>query len=510
MRLSFKSKSDKIKKEIIGNRLIYFVLFLILVLSLFVRVYRTEDLLRFYYDQGRDALVVWRLFNEGKLFLVGPVTGLAGIFLGPFYYYLIAPFYLIGGGSPVGPAVFLAVASTLAVLMLYILGWKFHSRAAGIIAAAIGAFSYYLILASRWLANPTPLLLVSLLLLWSMWEIANGAGKKWWLVVALAAGLSLQFEAANAVFFLPMILIFAVWQRKRLPGKMMLLISLGVFFLTLLPQIAFNFRHENILFNNFRKVLFEEQSFTISFWEVLPERLNFFWSVFHSKINPGWRTFSVIFFLISATAILTERRKLWKNHSLPILTLFILTPALGLLVFQGNYGNIYDYYLTGVYLPFVLLFSIGLSEVRKRAGGVFVVLFFFAVFLFENGVLTKNYLIAGVDGPTHISLGNQLQAVDWVFEDAKGRGNFNVDVYVPPVIPHAYDYLFLWQGKSRCGGNLCGLKQDEQLSILYTLYEQDPPHPERLEAWLERQKGIGEVEEEESFGGITVQRRKRI
>ena len=77
------------------------------IVALFVRIYRTEALLRFYFDQGRDALVIWRLLHEGKFFLIGPVTGLDGIFLGPFYYYLIAPLYLLGGGSPVAPAVFL-------------------------------------------------------------------------------------------------------------------------------------------------------------------------------------------------------------------------------------------------------------------------------------------------------------------------------------------------------------------------------------------------------------------
>jgi hypothetical protein len=46
--------------------------------------------------------------------------------------------------------------------------------------------------------------------------------------------------------------------------------------------------------------------------------------------------------------------------------------------------------------------------------------------------------------------------------------------------------------------------------LLYTLYEVDNPHPERLDAWLERQKGIGKVEEQSVFGGITAQRRTRI
>ena len=107
-------------------------------------------------------------------------------------------------------------------------------------------------------------------------------------------------------------------------------------------------------------------------------------------------------------------------------------------------------------------------------------------------------------------MGNELQAVNWVFENSKERGVFNIDVYVPPVIPYSYDYLFLWQGTRRCGDNLCGLLWDEQTPLLYTLYEVDPPHPWRLEAWLDRQEGIGVVEEEVSFGGIIVQRRSRI
>src|SRR4030043_814216 len=103
------------------NLLTLNLLILIIAGALFVRVYRINDLLGFYYDQGRDALVIWRLWHEGKFFLIGPITGLAGIFLGPFYYYLLAPLYLIGGGNPVYPAVFLAFLSTLAIFVIYLL-----------------------------------------------------------------------------------------------------------------------------------------------------------------------------------------------------------------------------------------------------------------------------------------------------------------------------------------------------------------------------------------------------
>ena len=39
-------------------------------LGFFVRIYRLDQLIGFYFDQGRDALVIWRLWHEGKLFLI--------------------------------------------------------------------------------------------------------------------------------------------------------------------------------------------------------------------------------------------------------------------------------------------------------------------------------------------------------------------------------------------------------------------------------------------------------
>jgi hypothetical protein len=157
----------------------------------------------------------------------------------------------------------------------------------------------------------------------------------------------------------------------------------------------------------------------------------------------------------------------------------------------------------------ILFFSVGIGLLLKEKLGKIVVGLFLISFLIVNGQLVVEYLTDKVDEPTHITLGNELQAVNWIINDSRAKKEFNVDVYVPPVIPHSYDYLFLWQGTKRCGASLCGLVE-RQVDTLYTLYEVDPPHPWRLETWQERQARIGKVEEETSFGGITVQRRQRI
>ena len=135
------------KKEITSHKLIYIILVIILLTSFFVRVYRTTDLMGFYYDQGRDALVVWHFWHQGDIFLVGPVTGLAGIFLGPLYYLFVSPFYLIGGGNPAYPAIFLSFLSTLGIFFLYLLGWKMQNRTTGVIVSTVAGFSYYLVIA---------------------------------------------------------------------------------------------------------------------------------------------------------------------------------------------------------------------------------------------------------------------------------------------------------------------------------------------------------------------------
>ena len=71
-------------KEIKENKIIYLLLLVILLASAFFRLYRVEALLGFHYDQGRDALKVQEILALKDFPAIGPTTGIAGLFLGPF------------------------------------------------------------------------------------------------------------------------------------------------------------------------------------------------------------------------------------------------------------------------------------------------------------------------------------------------------------------------------------------------------------------------------------------
>lgn len=483
-----------------------FLLVLILGIGFFLRVYRVGDLLGFYYDQGRDALAIWNLWHKWDFFLIGPTTGIAGIFRGPFYYYLIAPFYLLGKGNPVWPSVFLSATTIAASFIAYLLGAKIHSKTAGLIAAFISCFSFNIVMASRWLSNPTPMLLLSMLLVWFMLKVTEGKTKAW-LGIALVLGLSLfHFGSAGEVFYFLAVAIFAILNRKHLPNRKIFFISCLLFLATVLPLVIFDIKNHFLLSGNIKKFLIEDKSFRVVSWVLAEEKLFFYWDVFSKQIFHG-RWPKEIFLLTSAFLLIVYfLRGLLKSAGVKILLLLLGSMMFGLIFFQGNFGNFYDYYLTGYFLIFILLFSIGLGEIFKNSllGKAFVLYFLFVLTLNSYDFL-KFKLSDKVESPGSIALKSELAAVDWVYRDAKGTG-FNVDVYVPPVIPYAYNYLFKWYGGTRYGRE----PLDKQMSLLYTLYEQDPPHPERLDAWLARQKGIGRIEYEFEFGAITVQRRIRI
>jgi 4-amino-4-deoxy-L-arabinose transferase-like glycosyltransferase len=477
----------------------------ILIISFILRVFRVNEILGFYYDQGRDAGVIWDLIYSHKFFLIGPTTGLPGVFRGPFYYYLIAPFYWLGKGNPVWPAVFLAFLSVVALGLMYYLARKIGGGRVGIIALILGAFSFEIIYASRWLSNPTPMLLLSMILVWMMFLIQDG--KKWaWIILSFTLGLSFfHFGSSGELFYFPAILIFAIYF-KKFPDVKTLFISIAVFLLTFTPLFLFNLKHGGILQNNIAGLLSSGNGFTFPNWQFIQDRLKdvgiYFSSlIFYSPFAREWIHLSVIIIMF-----ISFLPKLVKNNRIKVLIILLCSVTFGLLFFQGNNGNFYQYYLTGYYLIFLILTAAAFNSLFESSFmGKAVMIYLIFFFIMQNWSWTKPYIQATGTEPDKIILSNQKQAINWIYENA-GESEFNVDVYVPPVLPYSYDYLFKWLGTMQ----YYKLPVDSRIPLLYTLYEIDPPHPERLKAWLERQKGIGKVIKEERFGGITVQERERF
>ncbi|MDP1743191.1 MAG: hypothetical protein Q8L51_00205, partial [Candidatus Amesbacteria bacterium] len=284
---------------------------------------------------------------------------------------------------------------------------------------------------------------------------------------------------------------------------MQFMISVLVFLITMLPQIIFDIRHDNILSDNITNFLFEKDSFRIGFLDVIKLRIPFYFNTYFSNIFPSdlrvWYSFGLLALISMLVNIKKIHPKIWTVIGI------LISVCVGMLFFRGNNGNVYGYYFTGSYLLFIIVFTYLISIFPGKKFGSIIYFLFILVFIKQNLPLIKNYLSPKFDSPTTINFKNQKLAIDWIYNDTKDR-EFNIDVYVPPVIPYAYEYLFTWLGNTKYHK----LPKTESIPNLYLLYEQDPPHPERLEKWMIRQNTYAKVEVSANFGGITVERRIRF
>lgn len=144
-------------------------LFIILLVAAFMRLYRIGDYLTFLGDEGRDVLVVYNILH-GHFTLLGPTASVGGFFLGPIYYYFMAPFLWLFNYNPVGPAVMVALAGIVTVWLVYFVGQKFFDRTTGLIAAFLFAISPLVIAYSRSSWNPNLMPLTTLLLLFFLYK----------------------------------------------------------------------------------------------------------------------------------------------------------------------------------------------------------------------------------------------------------------------------------------------------------------------------------------------------
>jgi hypothetical protein len=337
-------------------------------------------------------------------------------------------------------------------------------------------------------------------------------------LVALLLGLSLQLEAASAVFFIPVIgLLFLLSIKKKnkslvLPINLkQFLLSLLAFFSLLIPQFFFEIKNNFLVSKNFLAFLTGKtntttgQSWALPDLSFIKQRMGDYYQIFFSKLDTNLTNIGFLFLLLFLFSFLLYLKKqktfsLKTRKFIQINLFWLFIPLFLLLFFVGNYGQLYDYYLTGLFPVFVLLFSFFLTNLLPRPQ-YFLPLLIIFLFLKANLIHLYNFLIANPDGPTHISLGNQQQSVRFICQDSREK---NVDVYLPPVIPYPYDYLFLLEkDKGHCQLSL------GQVPLLYTLAEVDPSGPQRFEAWMNRQDSFSRVLKETRFGGIIVQERAR-
>ncbi|MFH0772926.1 MAG: glycosyltransferase family 39 protein [bacterium] len=341
-----------------------FDILLIILAGLFLRLYRIQDFYMFLADQGRDAVIVRRIILLQKFPLIGPPSSIGEVFLGPFYYYLVAPFLWIFQSNPVGLAIGVALLSMGAACVIYYLVSKIVSRKVALIFSIFIASSSLFVDIGRFSWNPNLLPYFSFITL-SLFYISLHRKRKILasLLFGIVFGLSFQLHHLAALLVVPIGIYFVLFLLKKRDFSVFRVpfVSLIGFLFTLFPFIFFEIRHN---FLNTRNLisLFTKQNVVSSgpltnrLFDVTAAVIQF---ALHLSFSPSLAC--IIALLVIGITIYILSKKGNSFITFQVITFVSLVFALS----RVNAQAIPHYFHT-VYMSFYFLLAFILSTVLKN------------------------------------------------------------------------------------------------------------------------------------------------
>ncbi|HEX7542858.1 MAG TPA: glycosyltransferase family 39 protein, partial [Patescibacteria group bacterium] len=360
------------------------VLIGVLLIGVFLRFYKLTGFVTFLGDQGRDAIIVKRILTGEHFPAIGPPTSVGQVYLGPFYYYFIAPWLLLSNFNPIGLAVGVAFFSSLYLFINYLIVKELFDKKIALISTILLSFSSVLIDFSRFSWNPNLLPLFTLLTVYFV--IKSLKTNKWYYFALSGTFLSFSIQLHYlALFLIPPIgiLLMATFIKKikqsnnetmkQLKNYLLMFFS---FFLFSMPLIIFDLRH-NFLNSKLFLALFKSSG--TSFLTKINSFFDSFYYLNLYSFNIDLNRFFVyllLLFLLLAFVTLIKR-----SSNLKTFLLFFLLTMLGMSFYNGPK---YPHYFGVLYPLYYVIISYFLVFHKQSVWQKYLTIFFVIGFIFLN------------------------------------------------------------------------------------------------------------------------------
>lgn len=350
--------------------LIVFVLFLI---GFFLRTYRLYDFATFLGDQGRDVIILKRILSLEHLPAIGAPTSVGQVYLGPFYYYFMAPWLLLSRFDPIGPAFGVALLSSLFILLTYFLVKDISNRITALITVVLVTFSSYLIEYSRFSWNPNLLPYFSFLTVYFLIKALRTNKKIHFFLTGAFLSFSIQLHYL-ALFLILLVALSIIYNKKSFLINST--ISFASFFFFSLPLLVFDLRHNFLNTKNFIKLY--QQGGTIGsnklvgFFDAFTTFNSY---VFQTALNPAISAVVLIAIVLSAAVLFKK-----KSNVAVFFFAFIL-----LFLGTGLYsGPKYPHYFASLYVVYFFMLAYLLPHLSETIYSKAILALFIFTFIFFN------------------------------------------------------------------------------------------------------------------------------
>lgn len=493
----------KIYTDFLLHKFEYILLFAIIIISAIIRftpIIRGDT--PFLFDHGRDMLAVKQIVVDHKLTLIGPFTGLQGVFQSPLHFYLLAVAFILTGGNPFAGTAMMVILSLVGIFLCYILGRKMIDSWFGILLALFFSFSPTSLAFSAHFWNPHWIPFLMILFYYFLYK-SIFVSNKFWPWVGLITGLTAQFEVAFGLpLFLSLFIIALLFKIKSLKSIYFWSI-IPMFLITFLPQMLFDVRHQFLMTKTIIGFLHGANGGTggvIPFDTRLSYRINeiqlaTLFTVSNNQLISYILCIPIIIFLFGA-------RLLKLKKELKIFALFAIIPVFFFFTFLLYSHEAWSWYWIGLQTSYYFMLAFVLDRFFKDSrnevvfASAIISLWIVSTVIPEISNLNNSW-----QGDTG-TLRNELRVIDYVYHDANGKP-FGEFMYTPPIYDYAYQYLFWWKSKQY---HYAPTK--DKSGIFYLIIEPDKEHPSYIKGWKETVIKSGKILWDKKFpGDITVEKR---
>ncbi len=426
-------------KFLVAAKKHYLLILFLLLVALTRLPYLLDEVIPFGFDHGKDSLAIMNMLVSKQPTLIGPWTSIPGLYFGPGWYYLLAPFFWLGNFNPIS-----AVYAMFILVMIQVyLAYKYFGKIAAVIV--VGAPFWLMISTSAW--NPFPMSLITLIILIVFKQIRENRllNEKQALILSLAAGFGFHFSAAYAIFYLPAIALVLFYLKPKIKIKAMVVGGLGLM-LPFAPQILFELRNNFIQTQSVINYFKAGEPHTFG----LDKIINVVRTTFNDLGNgflPEFRLLAentnrlikqlvlLSFLPIVYSQIRTKNKTVIKdfNYHLLLFIAFILIPMIGFFFLHFNVWYVY------AMIPVMVLLVAKIVEVAPKPYQIV----FCTLIILTPIVSYLDYL--SVDKTklltNHSFLPIKKEAIEVIREKA-GTAPFASYHYVPDIYDFAYQYLY--------------------------------------------------------------------
>ena len=497
------------------------------VLAYFLRVwFLPQKALTFGYDQARDAYVSQQILN-GDLKILGPPASTPGLFHGVFYYYLLAPAYLVGGGSPIVVAYWIALFNAATVFIVFYLTYLLtKKKGAAFLAAFLFAISFEATQYATWLSNPTIGVWTVPLMYLGLWAWVSE--KKSWgpIVAALGLGLSIQANIFLLYHAFPLAIWFLVARKKvtrRQLLKFAIVLTLSLSSM-LLAEIKFGFRSLSGI-----SQLAITQTPSLAYADSLGDYLTLYLDqigrIFAFNSYPGNIGYGGAFVIALAVLGLFQLGKTKRGRQKIFWGPFLATWLFSHITVVTLGGASTPFLMVGIGPAVSIIMAIFLHKwwrmkLQAVVGIILAVLIFgnLSMIFRENPQGSTLFAIQ-----KDMVLAKQLAAIDYTYEEADGKP-FSINSLTSPLwINIVWTYLYEWSGQGKYGylpswhgrdqvGQLASLADvEEDTESYFLILEPMGGIPIRyLDETIAEEGTRSKLLDEKYFGELRIQKRQKL